>query len=187
MFTATNEPTLLVAMPAMADPNFQQSVILLVEHNEEGSLGFVINKQCHLPLMELIDPPAGLEIPPALEAWVGGPVEPESGLILTLDERAPHGYALTAEAEALENMIQRSTSAESLLPDYLYPYRFLVGYAGWGPEQLDHELRNGAWIHTPLDLNIIFDTPSQKMWSKCMASLGCSPEAMVVHQQSYLH
>lgn len=168
-------PWLLLATPQMNDPGFARTVILMMEHDQRGSLGFILNRPVRLPLARLVVVD-GLAIPDDVPAWYGGPVATESGLVLSWRPgEAPGGVAVSGHESALRTMLTKGPSA-----DLAYPDRFVVGYSGWGGGQLDAELRQGVWIQRPLDLGLAFGTPATELWQVALASIGVSRHATVV-------
>lgn len=172
-------PGFLVAAPNLLDPNFRRSVVLLVDHRPEGSLGFVINRPAPVKLAEVIDA-LGIEGGGGQETAegvvVGGPVAPETGWVLFEQGDAP----LTGEdVVQVSSSLAVSASRELLGSIVSEPRvkRFVValGYAGWGPEQLDEEIGQGAWIPVDLDAAIVFDTPYEKRWEASLRTLGIDP------------
>jgi putative transcriptional regulator len=165
-------PTLLVAMPQMVDPNFSRTVVLLCEHGREGAFGLILNRPTETRAAEAVR----LEPPPrrdtGVQLWVGGPVEPQRGWIL-LDEEPPEaealeivsGLFLTTSPDVLRRLIEAGAGRA----------RVLTGYAGWGPGQLDGELAASAWLTASVDLDIVFDTPAERMWEAVIRRLGADP------------
>ena len=173
-------PAFLVSMPQLLDPNFKRTVILLCRHSEEdGSFGLVVNR----PLVTAgrvvvnLDPPTGTER--ELELWVGGPVEPQRSWMLVGGER---GDAEGAGGIAIADGLYLSTSPDLLRrmlePDPPVRVRLVVGYAGWGPGQLEAELEESAWLITEIDRELIFATPPQEMWEAAIRRLGADPSAL---------
>ena len=176
-------PGFLVAAPQLKDPHFENSVILMLEHeDEEGALGLIINQPASVKLdavlgemhIDMPDPLALKGPPPLL---YGGPVSPERGWILhTPDWTGPgtrvvdEGLSVTACKDILEAI------AVGTGPDR---YRFCLGYAGWGPHQLVGEIKSGAWITVPFDVNLVFDTPLDSIWAKALMHLGINPANLV--------
>jgi putative transcriptional regulator len=169
-------PALLVAMPQLDDPNFRKAVILVIDHTAEGAIGFIINRQSPLQLRGIL---AGNDfvVPENTPVWEGGPVLGTSGMILH-NERMPGVDSEIAPGICLSsdrNLIQRYCdyyATPSTNAGCRYPYRFLVGYAGWGPGQLDAEIRMGAWIQASIDKEIIFDVPEENIWAACLKAIG---------------
>jgi len=170
-------PTLLLSMPQLTDPNFERTVVLLCDHNEHGALGLVLNRPTDAAAVHAVD----LEPPPAQDAglrlWVGGPVEPHRGWILlgeSPDEgesvEVTDGLYLSTSPSVLRRLIETAPART----------RLLTGYAGWGPGQLDAEIAASAWLTTDVDLDLIFDTPSDEMWEKAIRGLGVDPAALQI-------
>ncbi len=171
-------PGLLVAAPSMRCPVFNHTVVLLVEHDEDGALGFVVNRPTQTPVTSLLD---GLEIEDLAaelqgEVWVGGPVAPETGWVL-FDPSS--GDSADVEAVHLSEQLAVSASREFLEklaagrgPDR---YAVLLGYAGWGPGQLDDEIRDGSWIMVDIDPAVVFEHAHTDRWVAALATLGIDP------------
>ena len=161
MESANLAPGLLLAMQKLTDPNFSRSVILMIEHGEQGSFGLVINHPSPIRAAELLD---SLEMSWRGEAsavvWAGGRVSPSTGWVL----HEPVGIAQPGAAGTIEitSSISLSTSTDRLRAIASQPprnIRLLLGYSGWAPGQLATEMARGAWLHTSVDPNLVFDTP----------------------------
>jgi putative transcriptional regulator len=172
-------PGLLIAMPQLADPNFYRSVVLMVEHQDEGSFGLIINRPSETRIGKLLTP---LDIDwcgdPRAVAWWGGPVQPESGWLL-------HEPVTGVEGDATRDItsgLQLSSAPDILRrlceqpPDRV---RLVLGYAGWGPEQLESELSEGAWVNSDVTADLIFSTPPEELWTVAVRRLGIEPDALV--------
>src|SRR5262245_9298024 len=136
-------PSLLVAMPQLQDPNFARSVVLLCEHQEAGAMGLVVNRRTDTLASQIVqlDPPPQSDS--GLPVWIGGPVDPARGWLLLGEDlgdaiEVSAGLYLSASRDLLRRLVE-----EKPLPTQC---RFLVGYAGWGPKQLDRELAASAWL-----------------------------------------
>ncbi len=167
--------TLLVAMPQMQDKNFTGSVIYLCEHNARGAMGLIINRPTGASLNALIKK-IGMDFegPDSICEPVrfGGPVEMEYGFILhtytddLIDNNAlviTHNIALTSSPLMLAAIAAGKG-----------PGRYLVtmGYAGWGPGQLEQELAANAWLNCPAPLSLIFDTPCAEQRDQAFRLIG---------------
>jgi putative transcriptional regulator len=164
---------LLIATPAMQDPNFARSVILVCEHNADGALGLVVNRRLPLQLGDILEK---LEIPTELAnlkatpLYAGGPVEGARGFVLhdtpDFDEDSlALGEALAVTAsEAVLNAIAEGQG----------PQRFMLvlGYAGWGAGQLEQEFIDNAWLDVPASPDLIFDTEVEKRWRRAAEAIG---------------
>ena len=175
-------PTLLLAMPQLRDPNFSRSVVLLCEYGPSGALGFVVNRPTDLRAADavVLDPP--VQGDSGLMLWTGGPVEPQRGFLLLGEdpglgesERVADGFHLTASVEVLRKLLE-------VAPADLASRRarLLLGYAGWGPGQLDQELASSAWLTVPPDPGLVFEAPADEMWERAIRSLGVDPMALQV-------
>jgi putative transcriptional regulator len=177
----TLAPGLLLAMPHLLDPNFHRAVVLMVEHNDEGSFGLISSLLVALDMTWRGDHGAVV--------WTGGPVMPTSGWVLHQPSTRIGRGAPTLQA-GLESDgtvsfapgLDLSTSPDKLRliaeqpPDRT---RFLLGYSGWGPGQLAEEMARGSWLHADADPELIFETPAEVLWESALRSLGVSPEAIV--------
>ena len=159
---------LLVASPALVDPNFARTVILITEHNEEGALGIVLNRPADARVAEVVPELAGVaEDGPV---YVGGPVQPQALVVLAefADPEAAAwivvadvGFvAAEAEPELLERAVRRG--------------RVYAGYSGWGAGQLDAELEIDSWIVEPPLPNELFPDDPQALWHDVLARKGGS-------------
>lgn len=175
-------PTLLVAMPQLRDPNFARSVVLLCEHGPKGAMGFVVNRPTDTRAAEAVamDPP--LRGDSGLRLWTGGPVEQHRGfLLLGTDpgggdtEQISQGLHLTASLAVLRDLLEAK-------PDTVETARarLLLGYAGWGPGQLDSELAQSAWLTAPPDPGLVFETAAEDMWEAAIRSLGVDPMSLAL-------
>lgn len=171
---------LLVAMPGMMDPRFAKTVIYMCAHNADGAMGLVVNK-----LIESLSFPdllaqLGIEsvgIGDQIKIHFGGPVESSRGFVLhspdyrrdatlVVDEQV----ALTATVDILKAIAIGSGPCRSLLA---------LGYAGWGPGQLDDEIKANGWLHVAADDDLVFGGGNvEDKWDKAMAKLGIDPRML---------
>lgn len=171
--------SLLVAMPQLQDPNFRRTVVLLVAHGEDGAMGFIVNRHLPAGVKDVLD---GLGIPwrggEEEPLWGGGPVMPESGWVLFEKGSDPlpketqevlPGIFLTASIDALRALAQHP-------PPRL---RLMLGYAGWGPGQLETELIDSSWLVVPADRRLLFETAAPDLWATAIRTLGIEPESIV--------
>lgn len=150
----------------------------MVDHNEEGALGFVVNRPASASLNDVLDY-LGMgdeEAPGDVPVMVGGPVSPHTGWVVF--ESGPDlesgddvlvvtpGLAVSASKRVLREAARQELSGRSML---------VQGYAGWGPGQLEMELREGVWIPVDLDQTVLFDTQADGRWSAALAVLGIHP------------
>ena len=170
-------PAFLIAVPQLLDPNFRQSVVLLLQQTEEGALGLVINRESGLRLQDLC---RDHEIPyggsPDKRVRVGGPVQPEQGLVLYgSDLQDPEGrpivdgLLLSASTGTLSRLCRESVGR----------FHCYAGYAGWAPGQLEREIADGSWIVTAPNPLLVFDHPAEDVWARALADNGIDPSALV--------
>jgi putative transcriptional regulator len=172
----------LVADLDLADPNFSQTVVLIVEHNAEGALGLVINRPLGLTAEQIL--PVDLEGSQRRSAFIpvysGGPVEPQA--VFCLHTGLPQ-HLLSATARLVAPGLWFEPSFPSiqdyvagvtpdLPPDDRPTLRVYLGYAGWGAGQLERELQQGAWQVLKARSSYVFFTPSHEIWRKAMEALG---------------
>ena len=210
MDTLLKTPLLIVALPQLQDPNFRRSVVLIIEHNSSGAMGFIVNRPSQMPVCDLVLL-KDIDIPNTIPAWFGGPVGTDNGLVLHSNSGRKEGadsfesrnfqgrFSVSSSMATLKEMVATSSfsfpagdkepvATVPRIPSCsLYPYRFLVGYAGWGPRQLEEEFKLGAWLQVPPSDHLLFNTPWQKMWESAIESIGIDPATFVPVQHSYLN
>ncbi len=167
------ENQLLIAMPALDDSYFNKTVTYVCEHNEEGAMGLIINLPIDLTLNELlahID--ADVESNPIMRQKVltGGPVAAQRGFVL----HSPQTCWKSSLPLSKDIMITTSKDILMALGTDQAPEKFLVtlGYAGWGPGQLEEEIKENSWLTTDADHDILFNTPIEQRWKKATEKLG---------------
>jgi putative transcriptional regulator len=172
-------PGFLLAPPPLSDPNFDRSVVLLAAHEAEGSMGFILNRPGPRRLHALLHE---LEMQPRVadrDVLIGGPVSLTSGFVLYEHEPGRPvgpGMSVSATISITPSRDVLESAARGRLPGR---FDLLLGYAGWAPDQLDDELRRGAWLHAPFDPEVVFDVPVAERWDECFARLGVNPFGFV--------
>jgi putative transcriptional regulator len=174
-------PAFLLSMPQLVDPNFNRTVVLLCRHSEkDGAFGVVVNR----PLMTTgrvtvnLDPPASTDR--ELQLWIGGPVEPQRSWILIGHEGDVDADVGTQITDNLFLSTSPDLLRRMLEPDPPPYARLIVGYSGWGPGQLEAELQASAWLMSDVDRDLIFNTPSERMWEAAIRRLGADPAALQI-------
>ncbi len=170
-------PILLLSMPQMADPNFAQTVVLLCDYTGEGAFGLVVNRQMDAPAWTLVKTEPPVRVDPDLRLWIGGPVDPQRTWVLMSEAQGPDdeqreicpGVLLSVSKELTLDLLQAPPSTRA---------RVVVGYAGWGPGQLDHEIAASAWLTMDVDPTLIFGVPPDQMWEAAIRRLGADPSAL---------
>jgi len=167
------ENHLLIAMPSLGDSYFNKTVTYICEHNDEGAMGLIINSPVNITLNELLAQlDADKDESPELSQQVltGGPVSPDRGFVLHSPQK---GWSSSL---ALSDEIMITTSKDILmsLGSEEAPEKFMVtlGYAGWGPGQLEQELQDNSWLTIPADSDILFHTPIEQRWKKSAEKIG---------------
>ncbi len=170
-------PGLLLAMPQLADPNFERSVVLMVEHTPEQSFGLVVNRPTDLRVVDVLETTGFSWAGDADDvAGYGGPVMPRSGWVVH------SGSAAAPDAVQLAADLYLSSSPDELRALAGEPprhARFLLGYAGWGAGQLGGEMAMGAWLTAEAIARLVFEVPGEQMWNEALRSIGVEPSTLV--------
>lgn len=159
----------LVATPEMGDPRFRETVILMVRHSKDGAMGLIINRpagdqKLSRILQDLGD--SGEGATGSVPLYLGGPVQPELGFILHTTDYRRAGIidvngtvAVTATKEIIRDIATGNGPNKFML---------IFGYAGWGPGQLEGELKRNSWYTTPFDLSMVFDMERDRVWERAV-------------------
>jgi putative transcriptional regulator len=178
---------MLIAMPSIGDPRFERSVIYLCAHSENGAMGIIVNKKSPmisftdlLDRLDVIPEPERIVLPADirdLQVLFGGPVEPARGFVLhtsdyfsndttlPIDERV----ALTATLDILRAIAGGEGPRRVLLA---------LGYAGWGPGQLESEIHHNGWLHCAADEDLLFNTDLDAKYTAALAKIGVDPSML---------
>jgi putative transcriptional regulator len=170
------EGQLLIAMPTMPDPRFQHSVIFLCAHSPAGAMGLVVNKTLDsISFPDLLEQ-LGIEaMTPGRDIVVhfGGPVESSRGFVLHSTDYVQEAtlvvndeIGLTATMDVLRKIAEGRGPRRSMLA---------LGYAGWGPGQLDEEIQANGWLHTEPDEELLFGNELEDKWRLAVAKMGIDP------------
>lgn len=171
---------MLVAMPGMRDPRFARTVIYMCAHSPEGAMGLVVNRAIEqvsftalLEQLEIED--TGLGLPFSIH--FGGPVETGRGFVLHSPDYRRDGtlvvsgsVALTATIDIVRAIARGDGPKRHLLA---------LGYSGWGPGQLDAEIRANAWLQVDADDDLVFGSVLDQKWIRAMAKLGIDPRMLL--------
>jgi putative transcriptional regulator len=167
---------MLIAMPAMQDPRFARSVICLCAHSPDGAMGIVINRGMDsLSFDDLLNQLGLKPVPPQrrIRLLQGGPVEGGRGFVLHTADWSSDGslqvsadLALTASVDILKAIAGGGGPRRGVLA---------LGYAGWGPGQLEEEIQRNAWLSAPPDESLLFDEADDRKWLQAMAKLKVNP------------
>jgi putative transcriptional regulator len=170
---------LLVAMPSMQDPRFARTVIYMCAHSAEGAMGLVVNQVLEsLSFPDLLEQ-LGIEtagMDEGIRIHFGGPVESGRGFVLHSADYVQEAtlvvagdIALTATVDILRAIARGSGPSRSLLA---------LGYAGWGPGQLDSEIKANGWLHVAPDDDLVFGPELDSKWERAIAKLGIDPSML---------
>ena len=169
---------LLVAMPGIEDPRFERTVLYLCAHDEEQAMGLAVNRPVDgltvFELLERLGVKSEIQAPSDL-VLLGGPLERERGFVLHTDDfTSPEstlpvadGLGLTATRDVLDAMASVNRPRKAMLA---------LGYAGWGPGQLEQELRDNIWLICDADEGLLFDEDHEHKWTRALAKLGVTAD-----------
>jgi putative transcriptional regulator len=171
---------LLVAMQGMGDLRFERAVIFLCEHSPRGAMGLIVNKPA--PELSFADLLTQLKIRPRIDlgstrVHFGGPVEHGRGFVLhTTDYAAGESstavnadFAMTATVDILQDIAKGEGPRQALLA---------LGYAGWGPGQLEAEIQANGWLVAPADTAVVFEQRDGDKWGAALRSISIDPRLL---------
>lgn len=162
----------LISTPQMPDPRFQEQVIYLCAHSDEGAMGLVVNNpNTMVTLLDILHstnlPIPDKSLPPV---YIGGPVEMDSGFILySSDYSSAHELIVCPEISLSRDMKLLEDIALGKGPE---KFLFLLGYAGWGAGQLEMELMDNSWLTVPGDYDVLFNIPDELKWKQAAGNFG---------------
>jgi putative transcriptional regulator len=178
---------MLIAMPGIGDPRFERTVIFLCVHSADGAMGLVVNRAAEqlsfpelLQRLDLLPQNERIKLPPqaqSMKVQIGGPVESGRGFVLhTSDYHADDstlpidvGLGLTATLDVLRAIAAGTGPRQALLA---------LGYAGWGPGQLEQEIQRNGWLHCESDETLLFDTDLEAKYDLALRKLGIDPSML---------
>jgi len=163
----------LIAMPSLEDGNFSRSVTYICEHNENGALGITINRPSEISLSEILYQLQIKQMPAEIKDQTvlsGGPVQTDRGFILhspigkwDSSLKVTENIAVTTSQDIIQAIANNEGPENSLIA---------LGYAGWGPGQLEYEISENSWLNCPATEDILFKTAIEKRWSAAAMLLG---------------
>lgn len=175
------EGQLLIAMPKLADPNFDHTVIFLGSHSPSGgAFGLVVNRPAGIEFSDVLTQ-LGLSRDrgvPAPEILFGGPVQPDHGFLLMdnpdpvmgEDDLSAGGFFISGRTDLLQFLLEE---------DQRRPFHLCLGYSGWAAGQLEFELAENAWLVAPSSREILFEIPPNQRWEAALEAIGVNPGALV--------
>lgn len=165
--TKPKQGSILISEPSLRDFYFRQSVILLAEHNEEGSFGVIINKPIEARLKDIIRGFSSYNLP----VYLGGPVKTDSIFFIhTRDDIAQslpimQGLYWGGDLDTIREMLKKKLMSPGEI-------RFFVGYSGWSPNQLDRELKERSWVLSHTTVKEIINDHPERLWSTYLKNMG---------------
>ena len=168
---------MLIAAPQMGDPNFDRTVVLICQHDENGAVGLVINREGPATVGDVLEKlEIGHATPYTGPTWLGGPVRPGTGFVVWPGQVDPDegwnvgdGIAVSPSAERLSQLAESGA-----------PFALCLGYAGWSPGQLDAEVQSGAWLFIDAVKAIVFEHPIEARYEAALARLGLTAATVVM-------
>jgi len=163
----------LIAMPAMGDPNFNETVTYICKHDEEGAMGIVINRPTDMLLAEVFRQLSLEPVDPRLAekpVLAGGPVQRDRGFVVHCSDQR---YDSTLETGAgIKITVSQDILAAIARGEGPEPVLVALGYAGWDSGQLEAEIAANAWLSVPADQKVLFETPFEQRWRAAAGLLG---------------
>lgn len=169
---------LLIAMPGMGDPRFEHAVVFICAHSDEGAMGLIVNKPADVRFSELLEQ-LDIEGPEGADTQVhfGGPVENGRGFVLHSDDYMSNistltvggGFGMTATLDILEDIAAGRGPVRLIMA---------LGYAGWGPGQLEAEIRQNGWLTCDADARLVFGASDGTKWAGALKMLGVDAVAL---------
>lgn len=171
---------LLIAMPNIGDPRFEKSVIYIFAHQDSGSMGLIVNRPTtEVGMKDLLDQLEVVTSATFVDETVraGGPVQTERGFVLHSPDyhhdestlKVDDAVSMTATIDVLKAIGSGDGPEKSLLA---------LGYAGWGPGQLEREIRQNGWLHCEVDLAVVFDDDDDTKWNRALGLIGVDPSML---------
>jgi putative transcriptional regulator len=157
---------LLIASPHLPDPNFEHTVVLMIQHNQQGALGLVLNRPSDSRLREIWEQVTDQPCPADQPIYVGGPVPGPLMAIHTrkscVEEEVRRGIYFATQREHLEELVRENAQ----------PFHVFSGYSGWGEGQLENEMEAGGWLTCPATRKLVFPPPGENIWKKAVQQIG---------------
>ena len=156
----------LIAPPGLIEPNFHRTIVLILQHDENGALGLVTNRPTNSEIDNIWEVMTGTSLSNEGGLYVGGPME---GPIMMLHTRAEY-----SEQQVMPGLFvsSRKSNLAKLVSEKALPYKVFSGYAGWAEGQLDAELEQGGWLVAPASPDDIFVSDDEDPWKKLCQRLG---------------
>lgn len=171
---------MLIAMPGMGDPRFERSLVYICSHSDEGAMGLIVNQAAgDVSFSELLSQLSitAVDGAPDVLVHIGGPVEHGRGFVLhSADYQATEAtlqinadFGMTATLDVLEDIARGDGPKQVLMA---------LGYAGWGPGQLEDEIQRNGWLTCEGDRRLVFDLENDHKWTNALQSIGVDPRML---------
>lgn len=167
-FETPHKGSLLISEPYLEDVHFRRTVVLLSEHNEMGTVGFILNRLLNVTTTDVVPDLLDISFP----VFYGGPVEPntlhfihKAGMVIPGSFEISKDIYWGGDIEMVNDLLNTGVVTQD-------EFRFFVGYSGWSPGQLDDEIREKAWWITRSTESIVFDDDLDNMWKKVVQQMG---------------
>lgn len=159
---------LLIASPYLPDPNFNRTVVLMLQHDDDGALGLVLTRPSEITVAQVWEQVAEDQTDDDTPVYLGGPVQ---GPLMAIHTVAEYG-----EIEAVPGVFFATDKdyLESIVREQHQPYRLFIGYSGWGAEQLEAEMEVGGWLTLPAEPKHIFELDTDTLWKMVSGNVGAS-------------
>ncbi len=162
-------PGILIASPQMKDPNFEGTVVLLCQHDQDGALGVIVNRPTPFTVDDVLEQlDVDVELTRARQVLWGGPVERGAGFVIFRGQvpegsgwNLPGDVAVSPSRDQLEKLIRADVN-----------YHLCLGYAGWGQGQLEAEISTGSWLYTDVDIGLVLTGDIEGRYESALAALG---------------
>ena len=150
----------LIAVPELLDSNFARAVVLIVQHDENGAMGLILNRPLETTVQEAWEQVSSVPYPNVDPLYQGGPCE---GPLMVLHQDIDRAQMEITDVDGGAYLSTDADAVRALVTDALEPIKFFVGYAGWSADQLESELKQGSWLVASIELSRIFSTPPE-LW-----------------------
>lgn len=183
------EPCFLIAMPDLKDPNFEKTVVLLTDYNDDGASGFIINRTSDIHLGSAIMLPEGNLNPDYQDygLWFAGPVDLERVWVLydpTKYSDPDSGVEISKNLNIAKDIDILTNAEQTIDSEHI---KILHGYSGWAKDQLDQEIASSFWITAPISNDLIFNKNPEKIWEVAIKKLGFDASKLMAPKSSFVN
>lgn len=166
-------PGLLIALPSLKDPYFEKTVVMLLSFSEEGAFGLLVNAPSKVLVKEIVSDKLPIMNQLNVPLLIGGPVQPE--YVWAIHSSDFSGETTDQVGSAIHVSTMQEVLSAMTTTQGPKVWHLGCGYAGWGPDQLDREIQDGAWWLAPLDPQLVLNLPYEKRWETALTNIGVDP------------